>query len=104
MGERPVKYTLERKDVNGNYEPSNCRWATKKEQSINRRSNRMLTFRGETMTMMEWSRRVGLSPNVVSHRLNKYGWPVDRALSTPLAPRNTRKGIQKSFLSSNQSN
>ena len=56
MGEAPPKMTLERKDVNGNYEPSNCCWADKIEQANNRRSNRRLTLGDETKTLAQWAR------------------------------------------------
>jgi hypothetical protein len=86
MGERPKGMTLDRKDVDGNCEPGNCVWATKKEQMRNTRSNRRLTFRGETRCLKDWATELGVHPGTLSSRLRR-GWTVDRALTAPLLPR-----------------
>ena len=84
MGRRPCRgYSVERRDNNGNYEPSNCYWATKEQQSRNKRNNHFLAFNGETLTVSEWSRKIGV-PVVRLIRRIKAGWSVERALTTPL--------------------
>lgn len=82
MGPRPPDLMLERKDVNGNYEPRNCCWATALEQANNRRNNRLLEYRGEALTVAEWARRLDASKSGLLHRL-KSGWSIEEALTKP---------------------
>lgn len=71
MGKCPENYTLERKDVNGNYEPNNCIWATRRTQSNNRRNNVKVTHNNETKTLAEWARVLGLHKNTVINRYKR---------------------------------
>lgn len=81
MGMRPTPdHTVDRIDVDGDYEPKNCRWLAKPEQARNSRSNRKITIGGVTMTASEWARRVGLKPSTVLARLRK-GRGADEALA-----------------------
>ena len=74
--------TIERKDNNGNYEPLNCTWVTRKVQNNNKRNLRRITFKGKTLTATEWSKAIGGNPHIVSVRLGR-GWSPERAVSTP---------------------
>lgn len=86
MGERPEGMTLERKQNGKGYSPANCVWATDAEQRRNTRTTRLLTVRGETKTMSEWARTLGVKPSTVYLRL-RGGWSVEDACTTPVAPR-----------------
>lgn len=85
MGEKPAKHTLDRRDNNGDYEPSNCRWAVAKTQNRNKRNNRQVCFRGETLSVAEWADRTGLSSRLIVDRLNA-GWDAERTLTATPEP------------------
>lgn len=84
MGRRPSpQHSIDRKNVNDNYEPLNCRWATRKEQSRNTRANRLLTYGGETHCLAEWAELVGIVTTTLKKRLDS-GWTMEQALTTPV--------------------
>lgn len=85
MGDRPEGSTLDRIDSTKGYEPTNCRWASKKQQARNRRTNNLLVFRGERLTLEEWAERFGIKSNTLWMRLYEQRWDLERALTSPLA-------------------
>lgn len=83
MGARPTpKHSVERINNDGDYEPTNCRWATDAEQKLNTRRSRTITFKGKTLPVTEWARRLGIHPATLFWRLRN-GVPVDEALTAP---------------------
>jgi hypothetical protein len=89
VGRRPSKlHSLERIDNNGNYEPENVKWASKKEQARNRRDSRLITYKGITKTIIEYCEEYGMKHHQLLVRLN-HGWSVEKALLTPIRKRST---------------
>ena len=90
MGERPAGTTLDRRDVKGNYEPSNCRWASREVQSNNKRNTKRFEYQGESLTIAQWANRYGINPITLETRLNRHNWPIEKALTKPIKPRGAR--------------
>lgn len=90
MGQRPDGMTLERFDVNGNYGPGNCRWATPLDQANNRRNNRRITIAGTTLTLAQWATRAGISKSGLRYRLDT-GMSPETAISSAPNRRQQRR-------------
>lgn len=78
--------SLDRINVNGEYSPSNCRWATNKEQQNNKRDNRYITVGGETKTMKQWAEQYGIGYTTLKQRIYN-GWEVEKAIKQPVDKR-----------------
>ena len=84
VGPRPSPlHSIDRIDNDGDYEPGNVRWTTRREQNRNKQNTRYIEFRGRVMCLADWSEAVGLNASTIGHRLAS-GWSVERALTTPL--------------------
>lgn len=90
MGEPEPGESIERIKNDKNYTPSNCKWATAKEQALNTRSNRKITFNGETLCLCEWARRLKIDQSSLRERLEK--WAKSVALTKPKT-RGIRKNV-----------
>lgn len=72
--------TIDRIKVNGDYEPSNCRWVTQKEQANNKRNNVFFTYNGQTKTLKQWCDYYGKDYRLVHNRINYGKWCFEEAL------------------------
>lgn len=88
MGKCPSpKHTLDRfPDKNGDYKPSNCRWATMLQQGRNSRKNRLVAHDGEILPISVWAERTGINRSTIQERLNR-GWTATSAITTPVKRR-----------------
>lgn len=76
--------TIDRIDVNGDYCPENCRWATNAEQSVNKQDTVYVELNGERMALSQAAEKLRMNYGTLNSRINKLHWPVEKALSTPV--------------------
>jgi len=84
MGKKPAfKSQIDRTDNNKGYYKSNCRWTTSKEQSRNRRSNRLITYKNKTQCLIVWSEELDIDYNKLYLRIYRYNWSIEKTFTTP---------------------
>lgn len=85
MGPCPAGFSVERKNNNLGYCPENCTWADMIAQCNNRRTNNIISFNGESLTLAQWSRKIGINSATLKNRL--VIWPVEKSLTEPVRQR-----------------
>ncbi len=83
MGEKPKDLSLDRVNNNKGYFKENCRWATRSEQCRNRRTSRLIKYKGETKTLAFWAEKFNLKSETLRMRIDEGGWTIKKALTTP---------------------
>lgn len=76
--------TIDRIDPAGDYTPENCRWISMQKQQRNKSTCHYLTYNGQTLSLQEWSEKLGIKPSTLRSRLNKCGWSAEKAFTKPI--------------------
>lgn len=96
MGHRPSsKHEIDRINTNGNYEPCNCRWASRSQNQRNKRNNRMLVYDGISLPVSQWADKLGIPARILRGRI-RIGWPDYLVISTPQRTRRAPRIIRTS--------
>jgi len=82
MGDRPKGMSLDRRNNDRGYSPSNCQWASTSAQNINSRRAKPTRIGNETMCISDWCRKTGITYGLYKARVRK-GWSLEKALTTP---------------------
>ena len=90
MGPNPKGYSIERLDIDKGYEPDNCTWIPKGDQSRNKSTSRRITANGQTMLLVDWAAKTGIHEATISSRVDKLGWTPEKAVTTPVRPTRPR--------------
>jgi hypothetical protein len=93
MGRKPSpRHELDRKNNDQGYSPDNCRWVLRWQNDRNRRNNQWVTFKGERRLLIELCEQFSIWPDTVTYRMRKLGWDVERAVETPVRPKQCKRG------------
>lgn len=87
--------TLDRINNNGDYSPDNCHWVPIIEQCNNRRTNLYITWNGETKTIAQWARMLGIDSHLLWSRIHTYHMPVEQAFTMPVGASRGKNHFEK---------